>query len=224
MHHIRPYRFFSLYEAPLAERIVNVPIPNRPGLGGLTLLETFLVLSAVRAIAAKRIFEFGTFLGRTTLALASNTPEDAQIFTLDLDDQTMKGLHQIPEEAPITAIHLASLANLDFSNSEARKKITTLFGDSTTFDFAVWANSIDFVFIDGGHEYATVCSDTENALNLLKPNSPACVMWHDYGNPDCAGLKGYLDKVGEEIEVFHIEGSWLCAHFRCFDTASALAG
>jgi hypothetical protein len=222
MKHIRPHQFFGLYEAPTAERMVQVPLPNRPGLGGLTLLETFIVLAAAKSISAKRIFEFGTFLGRTTLALATNMPEDTHIFTLDLDERQALEIEHNPLEAPITAIHLTALSTLDFDGSEFRHKITTLFGDSTKFDYSPWSRSIDLVFIDGGHEVPTVSSDTKNAIAMMSDKNPSCVLWHDYGNPDYPSFKDYLDNLSETIDIFHIEGTWLCAHFKGLDVAARL--
>ncbi len=58
-------------------------------------------------------------------------------------------------------------------------KIGTLIGNSVTFDFSAWKRSIDFLFIDGGHDFLTVKADTENALNMVVLEKPACIMWHD---------------------------------------------
>jgi hypothetical protein len=67
MHEIRPYKLFTLIEAPPSERIAHVQIPPRRGAGGVSLLETFLIVAATQIVTARRIFEFGTFLGSTTL-------------------------------------------------------------------------------------------------------------------------------------------------------------
>jgi predicted O-methyltransferase YrrM len=55
------------------------------GLGLQPLLETFTLFTAARIVAARRVFEIGTFFGATTLNLALNIPDDGKIFTLDLD-------------------------------------------------------------------------------------------------------------------------------------------
>jgi predicted O-methyltransferase YrrM len=77
MNHIRPYRFLGLFNAPISERIAHVPNPNRLGSGGISLLEASLLVAAVRIVDARRMFEFGTFLGNTTLLLATISPDDA---------------------------------------------------------------------------------------------------------------------------------------------------
>src|SRR6188768_1735878 len=52
--------------------------------GNVSLYELFVINALVAQRAPLRIFEFGTFNGRTTLNLAANSPADARVFTLDL--------------------------------------------------------------------------------------------------------------------------------------------
>jgi predicted O-methyltransferase YrrM len=200
MKHIRPWQFFSMYDGQ--DRDVVLPIPRRRGLGGLTAIETLILITAARMVEAKRIFEFGTFLGATTLSLARNT--GAEIVTLDLSPEEAQGLAQNPSEAEITSVHLAN--PLDFEGRGER--ITVLHGNSLTYDFAPLYRSFDFVFIDAGHELPNLISDTENALKLA--TSKSCIAWHDYGNPEYPELKQYLDAMPD---LLHVEDSWICLRF-----------
>ena len=213
MHHIRPYKLFTLVEALPRDRVVNVTLPSRRGLGGTSLLETMLILAGTRLVNARRVFEIGTFLGSNTLNMAMNIPDDGEIFTLDLDEQHATGVQQHSADAPLTQIHLASQSSLDFSGTAVAQKINTLIGNSTTFDFSAWKRSIDFVFIDGGHDYATVKSDTENAIKLTVLDKPSCIMWHDYRSWEYPALTCYLDEFSEEHQIFHIQDTTLCAWF-----------
>ena len=213
MYHLRPYKLFTLFEAPTEERLAQVPLPSRRGLGGISLLETFLLVTAVRIVGAKRIFEFGTFLGSTTFNLALNTPDDAKIFTLDLDKPSAKGLDQDACDAPLTGIHLSAGPNLDFSRSSVRHKIETLFGNSREFDGSPWAGSIDLAFIDGGHDVPTASADTNNAFKMARTDRPSCVLWHDYRNKECVALTDYLDGLSENHEIYHVEDTMLCLRF-----------
>lgn len=210
MHHIRPYRIFTVIEAPAAERIVNVKLPQRQD---LRLLETFLLVAAIRLVNASRIFEFGTFLGSTTLNLALNIPSDGQVLTLDLDKQSTNQAKQDPADVPITQAHLAAKPSLDFLGSSVSGKVKMLTGNSTTFEFSPWKRSMDLVFIDGGHDYDTVKSDTENALELVSMSKPSCILWHDYGNATYGDLSSYLDNLSTQMEIFHIEDTMLCIWF-----------
>ena len=212
MLHIRPYKFFALVDAPPARRIVQMQIPPRRAAGGVTLLETCLLLAASQIVNAHRVFEFGTFLGSTTLNLALNIPSDGQVLTLDLDAKFANQALQHPSDSPLTAVHLGAQA-LDFIGSSVADKITTLTGNSISFDFSRWKDSIDLVFIDGGHDLATVKSDTENALAIVAKDKLSCILWHDYRNLDYADLTDYLDKLSEQMVVFHIEDTRLCVSF-----------
>ena len=188
-------------------------LPRRRGSGGTSLLETMLIIAATRIVDARRVFEIGTFLGSNTLNMALNLPDDGKVFTLDLDAHHAKGLEQLPEDAPLTKLHLQSESQLDFANTTVARKINMLIGNSTTFDFSPWKRSIDFSFIDGGHDYATVKSDTENAMEMAAIEKPSCIMWHDYHNWEYPALTCYLDDLAKEREIFHVEDTTLCAWF-----------
>ena len=178
------------------------------------MLETFLLITAAKAISAKRLFEIGTFLGNTTLNLALNTSDDARIFTLDLDRSSAQPLTQNSFDAPLTAIHLSQESSLDFSSSPVARKIRTLCGSSLTFDFSEWQSSIDLVFIDGGHDRASLLSDTENALHMARRDRTSCIFWHDYGNSEYPELTACLDELSQELEMFHIGDTMLCVNFQ----------
>src|SRR5215471_19343800 len=111
MYHVRPYQVFALIDEPPAGRVVNATIPYRRGAGSLTLLELFVALAASRIVNARRIFEFGTFLGGTTFNLALNLPVEGEIFTLDLSVEDTQGLAQDAADAPLTQTHLSSMSS-----------------------------------------------------------------------------------------------------------------
>jgi len=164
-------------------------------------------------VEARRAFEFGTSLGSNTLNLALNLPPDGEILTLDLDEYVAAQMEQHPADAPLTQIHLGARSALDFIGSPVAAKIKALTGNSTTFDFSAWKQSVDFLFIDGGHDLFTVKSDTENALAMAAVEKPSCIMWHDYGNAEYRDLTDYLDELSQQLEIFHIEDTMLCAWF-----------
>jgi hypothetical protein len=213
MHHIRPYKLFTLVEESPVERIVHIMLPYRRGIGGLSLLEMFVLIAAGRAVGAKRVFEIGTFLGSTTLNTALNIPDNGTVFTLDLDEDQADGAKQDIADAPLTKMHLASKSSLDFSGSPVEGKITTLTGNSTVFDFSPWNDSIELVFIDGGHDFATVKSDSDNALRMVCKNKPSCIFWHDYRNREYSGVTYYLDQLSQQIPLVHVEDTMLCVWF-----------
>jgi hypothetical protein len=213
MHHIRPYKLFQALEPPPSDRIVRTTLPYHRGGGSVTLLEMNLIMAASRIVVPNQVFEFGTFLGNTTLNLALNIPDSGTIFTLDMDEQQARQAVQDAADAPLTEIHLASKSSLEFVGSSVESKIKMLTGNSTTFDFSPWYESVELVFIDGGHDYATVQSDTENAFRMARRDKPSCVLWHDYLNRNYSGLSYYLDELSRLQQLVHIDDTMLCAWF-----------
>lgn len=132
-----------------------------------------------RAVKPERIFEIGTFHGRTALNFALNSGPEAVIYTLDL-----------PPEERIDAVRRAHPADaalikksdtgLYFRQRVESSQIHQLYGDSVQFDFTPYLGKIDLVFIDGAHDYRTASTDTTNALRIIKPGG--WIVWHDFGN------------------------------------------
>jgi predicted O-methyltransferase YrrM len=143
--------------------------------GNVTLLELLVLTRVARERLPKRIFEIGTFDGRTTLALASNASDDAVVETLDLPPNTPTQLAL--ERADLSYVEKPRSGDR-FRGTEVARKIKQLYGDSATFDFG--SHSADYVFVDGSHAYEYVLNDSERALALLR-GGPGVILWHDYG-------------------------------------------
>jgi hypothetical protein len=135
----------------------------------------FLMMQLVAMLRPKRIFEIGTSQGRTTALMAMNTPDDTQIFTLDLDPSK-------PLPGQVSDIHLIELAKKElgiaFRGTNWASRITQLLGDSGSFDFSPYFDSIDLVTVDGSHTYNFVRSDSFNAFRMIRPGG--VVFWHDF--------------------------------------------
>ena len=139
--------------------------------------ELLSIASLLKDNAAATIFEIGTYDGRTTMAMALNlVKEESHIFTLNLPPETSN----VMLDTSIVDVQLASkvVSGERFINTPQQKYITQLWGDSATFDFSPYFNTIDFVFIDGAHSEDYVKSDTKTALQLIK-KSGGVIMWHD---------------------------------------------
>ena len=136
----------------------------------------------IRKSHPSRLFEMGTFDGRTALNMAANSPEDAVVYTLDLP------VEKINETALPIASGDAQHIQKDQSGSRylrtcEKKKIAQLYGDTASFDFSPYFNGMEFVFIDASHSYEYVLNDSRIALRLLK-NRRGLILWHDYGTFD----------------------------------------
>ncbi|MEI6853304.1 MAG: class I SAM-dependent methyltransferase, partial [Bacteroidota bacterium] len=167
--------------------------------GNLTETESIIIARILIEYQPERIFEIGTFNGRTTMNIAMNTNENAKIFTLDLP------LQKRAETKYRTSKHERGYINkknkpLVFLNyQDIKRKIQPLYGDSATFDITPFEESIDMIFIDGSHTYEYVLNDTQLALKLLRP-SGGIILWHDYNSATYTGVNRALIKLRSEIE------------------------
>jgi hypothetical protein len=209
MRHIRPYQIFTLLDAGPSERLAHVKIPNRRD---LWLLETFILVTALRLVNAMRIFEFGTYFGSTTLNLALNSPASAEVFTFDLPKADALAATKNRPDFRVAGERLDH-PQPDFTGFKEAEKIKTLLGNSRNFDFSPFGNSMDMVFIDGGHDYETVKSDTSNALTMLKTDAPGCIFWHDYQNVECEENTNFLNDLQTDLSLFHVQETMLCGWF-----------
>lgn len=65
---------------------------------------------------------------------------------------------------------------------------------------------VDFLFIDGGHDYATVKADWENYSPLVRPGG--IVAFHDIGMPDVRRLWDAAKKGFQSAEIVEKAGQW----------------
>jgi predicted O-methyltransferase YrrM len=141
--------------------------------GNTSSLEQLVLLSIAKQRNCKRVFEIGTFDGKTTANLAANL-NGAEIFTIDLPAERVRSAGLPISRHDMTFIMKDQIGE-KFSRSQ---RIVQLHGDTAKFDFSPWYGSCDFVFVDACHEYEYVLNDSEVALKLLAPNG--AILWHDY--------------------------------------------
>lgn len=151
-----------------------------------TVLDRVALAALVKRHRPQRIFEIGTFRGVTAMTMAANAPAGSVLYTLDLPP-TMSA-------AQIASEHYAGndrsgfhkLARADASRDVGRLLAThagpgtieQLYGDSTTFDFSAFHESVDLFFVDGCHSYPNALADTRTAWRCLRPGGVA--VWHDF--------------------------------------------
>ncbi len=132
----------------------------------VTTRELCAICSVIRVIEPKHIFEFGTFDGRTTLNMEYNATTDCKLTTIDLPAE---------EQCLPNGIVAGKRIN-EFRNPQ---RIEQLYGNTLTYDFTRFRNSIDFIFIDAGHNYECVRNDSDNAFDMLVEGK-GVIIWHDY--------------------------------------------
>jgi len=236
VHHgligIRPHHVFGeMHTDDMRERACSMLIPHPCAFsGGTSAIEALLLVALVKISDANRLFEFGTYMGGSTVLLAENSNDAAEVFTLDLPEDV----------APMSVVGLSaafgssSHATEDnflsakstthgpviaqgFYQDAPSKKITFLRGDSKTVDLHAYDRSIDMSWIDGGHDYMTVKSDTANGLRMANPkNENAVIAWHDFDNQNHQGVGRYLRELGEDRFIYHVGDTMLAF---CFPNA-----
>jgi len=148
----------------------------------------------------KVIFEFGTYLGGTTLQLAVNN--DAIIYTLDLPPASQKtvldsALDVYPEKPGIR-----------FRN-KLSGRIHQLLGNSQSFDFTPYSSKVDLILVDGSHHYDSVVCDSQNAIKMKSKNGN--IVWHDYA-PYAPGVIQALQEI-KITPLVHITGTSFVLHY-----------
>ncbi|HYM58730.1 MAG TPA: class I SAM-dependent methyltransferase [Solirubrobacteraceae bacterium] len=176
-------------------------IAHRYVLGGLGPAELIVLCRLARSADPKTIFEFGTFLGATTLQLAANTT--AEVYTLDL-----------PPRGHPAHVETDYWGQPDepgewYRDSPHVSRIQQLYGNSQTYDFSDYAGKIDFVFVDASHRYQPAIKDTQTALELVAPGG--LVVWHDYGYR-AEGVRRVLNDLSKTRRLRHIAGTSLVVY------------
>jgi SAM-dependent methyltransferase len=174
--------------------------------GNTTLLEQLVILSIAKRRKCRRVFELGTFDGKTSANIAANLGKDAEILTIDLPAD------QVEDAAlPVGAHDLAFIVKGKIGGKlKSPANVIQLYGDTATFDFSLWYGTCDLVFVDACHEYGYVLNDSKAALMLLAPGGIA--VWHDYGS--WIGVTTALNDLYRSDQRFgdlrHIVGTTLC--------------
>lgn len=142
---------------------------NAPYQHNCSALELYTLAVITRVISPRRALEIGTFDGRSTLAIATNT--EGFVYTLNIpptDDR------QASVDAQLSSKVRSGARFLDHPQ---RDRIEQLWGDSRTFDFTPY-HGMQLIFIDGAHDDQAVRQDTATALRLIDRDHGA-IVWHD---------------------------------------------
>lgn len=174
--------------------------------GNVSLGELIVISQLIKLRNPLKIFEIGTFDGRTALNMALNSSPQTAIYTLDLAPGEAAESSTGGDKKFIGKVE----TGFRFKGKEASKKINQLLGDSAKFDFAPYQNSMDFVFVDGSHAYEYVLKDSESALKIIKPGG--IILFHDY-NTSWPGVTKALNELYQNDSRFknlkHISGTSL---------------
>lgn len=148
----------------------------------ISVLEFTCLILLLKRAKATRVFEFGTYKGVSITQLALNLPADSTIYTLDLPESPLDTRFAISD--PEDAVIAGEKGKGSLVPPEVRRRITFLHQDSAAFDETPHAGQMDFVFVDGAHNYDYVKNDSEKGWRMLRRGG--IIAWHDYrpNDPD----------------------------------------
>lgn len=155
---------------------------------GVVTQELVVLTRVVSYFQAKRVIEFGTAEGRTTVNIAAHLPPDGEIITLDLPPTSSKN-------------------NIGFFyRDQAHKvKIRQVFASVDAWDSGPYRASADVVFCDACDRMPGLAAETFQAFSVVKPGG--VIFRHDYGS--AKGPTRFWDWLAQELPIYHIEGTFL---------------
>ena len=162
-----------------------------------------LLYSLVSFLKPKRILEFGTGGGYSTLCMAKALTDfkiDGKIYTIDRvdNDEKISRFYQLPNDKEPRKNKISNKEIWkSIAPSEWIDKIITIQGYSGIVMDTKNFNNIDFCYIDGVHTYEGTKHDF---LSFLKVASNTfSVLFDDYIDRDFYGVKEFIDK---EVEPY----------------------
>ena len=177
--------------------------------GELGAADTAILSVLAYAAPAGDVFEFGTYLGRTTRLLAMARPEST-IFTIDCHNAKELCMERgQPDDALFCGIP-REMVGTAFEGAPEATRIIQLWGDSLNYPLHDLYGAMGIVFVDGGHDYATVLSDLQRAYNMLADQEAGIVVAHDYGF--VADVTRAWDEVFASMDSMSFEASRLVAY------------
>jgi methyltransferase family protein len=186
---------------------VQAAVTTSASFANMPLAELIILSTLAAYLQPAQVFEFGTWVGLTTLHLAANSPETARIATIDLppdhafrQTDTSDGKFyekQLGDAPPIGEC---------FAGTGYAPRIEQIFADTTEYDYARFHNAVDLVFVDAGHDYRLVRSDSRNALEMLRPGG--VIFWHDYHYTQW-GVYTWLNELAGKLPLKNIQNTSL---------------
>ncbi|MCD6059709.1 MAG: hypothetical protein K0S16_20 [Moraxellaceae bacterium] len=219
---VKPRVFFNKIEHRFAGPApMNLYIPSS-GIGSITLLEAAILVSLLKLMQPRKVFEFGTFLGYSSSLMLRNTEPGCEVHTIDLGEAI--GQYEDAKGYSDAELHADDRKNDDYLrytqgtrgtyylgnlDTADRQRLTLLRGNSTKLDVAGkgYAGIFDLAFIDGGHDTATITSDTVKALEMI--GDSGVIVWHDYNSTIHSDVTDFLRGFSADHVVLHVQSTML---------------
>jgi predicted O-methyltransferase YrrM len=163
--------------------VVNLPPPSQDILdkimsveGGITAQEAQLLYTAAQTVKDGCIVEVGSYLGRSTAALALGTRAGYYVPVYAVDPhESFRGILGGNFGPADRTVFMQNMLRLDITD------VVRMVSVSSEFITASWPDVVGLLWIDGDHRYKAVKRDLACWLPHLRPN--ATVVFHDVTDP-----------------------------------------
>ena len=164
------------------------------GINGLK--ELIECVNRFKPVNELTMIEIGSYIGESTVVFANAFK---QVISIDPYVDNYDATDHACKHAPFEKVYERFLYNTRlFSNIKHIRK----FSDQAILDFE--NNSIDFVYIDGNHQYEFVKKDIENYYKVIKPYG--FLGGHDYS---CKAVKKAIEDTIFQIDYDFQDSSWV---------------
>ena len=220
--YIKPRVLFLKTEALSPEPIpLNIHLPPS-GIGSISLLEAASLTALVRILQPGGIFEFGTFLGYSTSLFLRNSGPDCRVTSVDLgdvsgdlavaagytdaelrSDDRKNDDHLRLMQARLGPRYLRNLPDVD------KARLRLIHQDSRTLDVVAHGleGAVDLVFVDGGHDFETISSDSTLARRMV--GESGAIVWHDFNSTIHGDVTRYMAAEAAEAIILSVPNTLL---------------
>jgi hypothetical protein len=177
----------SKYEKPSQKRVQACKeFSSKPENYGTAPGECLAFLESILgAFKPRNAFVFGTGTGNIERIIAENSPR-TQIVTLDMRTEQLKTAVGAPNPNNLRyrdGLGIKSDKDIgkNFKNDSAISgRIHQLLGNSFAFNPGRLKDSMQFVFVDGGHQLPVALNDLKNALLLIDRSEGGVILVDDF--------------------------------------------
>lgn len=163
--------------------VVNLPPPSQEILdkimsveGGITVGESQLLYTAAQAVKDGCIVEVGSWLGRSTAALALGTRAGFYVPVYAVDPhENFRGILGGNFGPADRTVFMQNMLRLEITD------VVRMVSLSSEYITASWPDVVGLLWIDGDHRYKAVKRDLACWLPHLRPN--ATIIFHDATDP-----------------------------------------
>lgn len=195
------------FDSVITNEIIEIIEPFGKN-GNVNLDELAIINGIIKKEDPKKIFEIGTFDGRTTINMAYSSKDSCEIYTLDLPKELLGKTKFKVGDYDKTLIDKDIFGErIKQSHLKCKNKIKQISGDSATYNFESFYNSIDLVFIDGAHDYDNALTDSKTSLKLVGIRN-GIILWHDYkNNVPVVNAIETIRQIHPKLNIYHIQGT-----------------